>query len=116
MGSRLVYYRVQSRPGTVRARRDARAMTNKLAIKDQSSFYDWLQRELDRIDFMGWSIPWPGAGTFCRSTTRSRRELYLYVCAQSEPVSRDQAAEDDDLALEFCPVGKEALEASSADQ
>ena len=47
MGSRLVYYRVQSRPGTVRARRDARAMTNKLAIKDQSSFYDWLQRELD---------------------------------------------------------------------
>lgn len=47
LGSRLVYYRVQSRPGTVRARRDARAMTNKLAIKDQSSFYDWLQRELD---------------------------------------------------------------------
>jgi uncharacterized protein YPO0396 len=47
MGSRLVYYRVQSRPGTVRARRDARAMTNKLTIKDQSSFYDWLQRELD---------------------------------------------------------------------
>jgi uncharacterized protein YPO0396 len=47
LGSRLVYYRVQSRPGAVRARRDARAMTNKLAIKDQSSFYDWLQRELD---------------------------------------------------------------------
>ena len=47
LGSRLVYYRVQSRPGTVRARRDARAMTSKLAIKDDSSFYDWLQRELD---------------------------------------------------------------------
>ena len=46
-GCRLVYYRVQSRPGTVRARRHARAMTNKLAINDQSSFYDWLQRELD---------------------------------------------------------------------
>ena len=35
LGGRLVYFRVQSRPGTVRARRDARAMTNKLAIKDR---------------------------------------------------------------------------------
>src|SRR5262245_21653866 len=47
LGQRLVYYRVQSRSGTVRPRRDPRAMTNKLAIKDDSSFYDWLQRELD---------------------------------------------------------------------
>jgi uncharacterized protein YPO0396 len=47
LGSRLVYYRVQSRSGTVRARRDSRAMTNKLAIKDDSPFYDWLRRELD---------------------------------------------------------------------
>ncbi|MCL4765301.1 MAG: hypothetical protein KJZ80_03620 [Hyphomicrobiaceae bacterium] len=47
LGQRLVYYRVQSRSGTVRARRDQRAMTNKLAIKDDSPFYDWLQRELD---------------------------------------------------------------------
>jgi uncharacterized protein YPO0396 len=47
LGGRLVYYRVQSRPGTVRARRDPRATTNKLAIKDDSAFYDWLQRQLD---------------------------------------------------------------------
>lgn len=47
LGQRLVYYRVQKRSGVVRARRDARAMTNKLAIKDDSAFYDWLQRELD---------------------------------------------------------------------
>lgn len=47
LGSRLVYYRVQSRSGTVRARRDPRAMTNKLVIKDDTPFYDWLQRELD---------------------------------------------------------------------
>ena len=47
LGQRLVYYRVQSRSGTMRARRDPRAMTNKLAIKDDSPFYDWLQRELD---------------------------------------------------------------------
>ena len=40
LGSRLVYYRVQSRPGAVRARRDQRAMSNKLAIKDDSPFYD----------------------------------------------------------------------------
>ena len=31
----------------MRARRDPRAMTNKLAIKDDSPFYDWLQREFD---------------------------------------------------------------------
>jgi uncharacterized protein YPO0396 len=47
LNGRLVYYRVQSRPGSVRARRDPRAMANKLAIKDESPFYDWLQRELD---------------------------------------------------------------------
>ena len=47
LGSRLVYYRVQRRPGVVRARRDHRSMANKLAIKDDSAFYDWLQRELD---------------------------------------------------------------------
>jgi uncharacterized protein YPO0396 len=47
LGSRLVYYRVHNRPGTVRARRDPRAMSNKVAIKDDSPFYDWLQRELD---------------------------------------------------------------------
>src|SRR5262245_57581162 len=33
LGQRLVYYRVQNRSGTVRARRDPRAMTNNLAIK-----------------------------------------------------------------------------------
>jgi len=47
LGGRLVYYRVQHRPGVVRARRDSRAMANKLAIKDDSPFYDWLQRQLD---------------------------------------------------------------------
>jgi uncharacterized protein YPO0396 len=47
LNGRLVYYRVQSRSGTVRARRDPRAMANKLAIKDNSPFYDWLQRQLD---------------------------------------------------------------------
>jgi uncharacterized protein YPO0396 len=47
LGQRLVYYRVQSRSGAVRARRDPRAMANKLAIKDDSPFYDWLQREVD---------------------------------------------------------------------
>jgi uncharacterized protein YPO0396 len=47
LNGRLVYYRVQSRSGTVRARRDPRAMANKLAIKDDSPFYDWLQRQLD---------------------------------------------------------------------
>jgi uncharacterized protein YPO0396 len=47
LGSRLVYYRVLSRSGTIRSRRDPRAMTNKLAIKDDSPFYDWLQRQLD---------------------------------------------------------------------
>ena len=48
LGSRLVYYRVQGRSGAVRARRDPRAMTNKLAIKDDSPFYDWLERQLGR--------------------------------------------------------------------
>jgi uncharacterized protein YPO0396 len=47
LNGRLVYYRVQSRSGTVRPRRDPRAMSNKLAIKDDSPFYDWLQRQLD---------------------------------------------------------------------
>jgi len=47
LNGRLVYYRVQSRFGTIRARRDPRAMANKLAIKDDSPFYDWLQRQLD---------------------------------------------------------------------
>ena len=47
LGGRLVYYRVQSRPVVVRSRRDPRAMANKLAIKDNSPFYDWLQRQLD---------------------------------------------------------------------
>ena len=53
LGGRLVYYRVHNRPGTVRGRRDPRAMTNKLTIKDDSPFYDWLQRELDeRFDYI----------------------------------------------------------------
>jgi uncharacterized protein YPO0396 len=47
LGGRLVYYRVQSRSGATRARRDTRAMSHKLAIKDDSAFCDWLQRELD---------------------------------------------------------------------
>jgi uncharacterized protein YPO0396 len=47
LNGRLVYYRVQSRSGTVRPRRDPRAMSNRFAIKDDSPFYDWLQRQLD---------------------------------------------------------------------
>lgn len=47
LGARLVYFRVQKRAGAVRARRDTRTMSMKLAIKDDSQFYDWLQRELD---------------------------------------------------------------------
>jgi uncharacterized protein YPO0396 len=47
LGSRLVYYRVRGRSGTVRTRRDPRVMANKLAIKDDSAFYDWLQHQLD---------------------------------------------------------------------
>jgi uncharacterized protein YPO0396 len=47
LGSRLVYYRVQGRSRTVRTRRDPRVMANKLAIKDDSPFYDWLQHQLD---------------------------------------------------------------------
>jgi len=44
---KLVYYRVQKQAGVTRARRDPRAMSQKLAIKDGEAFYDWLQRELD---------------------------------------------------------------------
>jgi uncharacterized protein YPO0396 len=47
LGSRLVYYRVQGRSRTVRSRRDPRVMANKLVIKDDSPFYDWLQHQLD---------------------------------------------------------------------
>jgi uncharacterized protein YPO0396 len=47
LGSRLVYYRVRGRSGTVRTRRDPRVMANKLVIKDDSPFYDWLQHQLD---------------------------------------------------------------------
>lgn len=47
LGGRLVYYRVQTRSSTPRARREPRAMSQKLAIKDGSPLYDWLQRELD---------------------------------------------------------------------
>ena len=47
MRGKLVYYRLQKTTGVLRARRDPRAMSQKLAIKDDSTFYDWLQRELD---------------------------------------------------------------------
>ena len=47
LGSRLVYYRVRGRSATVRTRRDPRVVANKLAIKDDSPFYDWLQHQLD---------------------------------------------------------------------
>jgi uncharacterized protein YPO0396 len=47
LGARFVYYRVQTRTAAIRPRRDPRALAHKLAIKEGSEFYDWLQRELD---------------------------------------------------------------------
>jgi len=51
LSGRLVYYRLFARAGQMRPRRDARALCYKLAIKDNSTFHDWLQREIeDRFD------------------------------------------------------------------
>jgi uncharacterized protein YPO0396 len=47
LGGRLVYYRVFGRSSALRPRRDARSLSQKLAIKDNSTFYEWLQREVD---------------------------------------------------------------------
>jgi uncharacterized protein YPO0396 len=85
LGGRLDYYRVQSRPGTVRARRDPRAMSNKLAIKDDSPFYDWLQRQLDeRYDHI-----------CCAGLEEFRREEKAVTRAGQMKLGGNQHVEDD---------------------
>jgi uncharacterized protein YPO0396 len=113
LGSRLVYYRVQSRPGSVRARRDPRAMTNKLAIKDDSPLYDWLQRELDeRFDH-----------TCCASLDEFRREEKAITRAgqmksggkRHEKDDRSRIDDRTNFALGWSNAGKiAALEKSAA--
>jgi uncharacterized protein YPO0396 len=47
LGDRLVYFRVRSPSGASRRRLSQHALANKVIIKDDTSFYDWLRRELD---------------------------------------------------------------------
>jgi uncharacterized protein YPO0396 len=48
LGIRMVYYRVTPRPRAHRGgQTDDRAISHKLAVKEASVFYDWLQKELD---------------------------------------------------------------------
>src|SRR5262249_37793860 len=48
LGDRLVYYRVQAGASAVRPRMDSRALANKLLVKDDTEFHDWLRREIDQ--------------------------------------------------------------------
>jgi uncharacterized protein YPO0396 len=47
LAARLVYYRVHEKFGPVRQRRSRHALSEKLQLKDDSPFYQWLQREID---------------------------------------------------------------------
>lgn len=46
--ARLVYYKVPANPPTNRHRSPANALAAKLRIKDNSAFFGWLAREIDR--------------------------------------------------------------------
>jgi uncharacterized protein YPO0396 len=48
LGDRLVYYRVQAGAWAVRSKTDTRALANKLLVKDDTEFHDWLRREVDQ--------------------------------------------------------------------
>ncbi len=85
LGQRFVYFRTQSNASGVRSRLDSRALANKLAVKDDDDFYDWLRREVDqRFDHIS-----------CKTVDEFRRE-YKAVTRTGQIKSGGQRHEKDD--------------------
>ncbi len=90
VGSRLVYFRVRTKPAAVEVRLPASSVVRKLAVKTDTPFYDWIESELARrFDY-----------ACCESMDQFRREQRAITLTGQTKAGGERHEKDDRFRLD----------------